>query len=65
MISDNDLLFVMNSDIVCEYPLRELLEFHKSYDGMVSMVSTKVEDPSKYGVIVADRGKVNKFVEKP
>jgi mannose-1-phosphate guanylyltransferase len=55
----------MNSDIICKFPLRELLEFHKSHSGMVSMLSTKVDEPSKYGVLVSQRGKVEKFVEKP
>jgi mannose-1-phosphate guanylyltransferase len=28
-------------------------------------MSTQVEDPSKYGVIVSERGKISRFVEKP
>lgn len=28
---DDGLLFVFNSDIVCDYPLKELVEFHKTH----------------------------------
>ncbi|CDW81783.1 mannose-1-phosphate guanyltransferase [Stylonychia lemnae] len=58
--------FVMNSDIVCEFNLDQLLEFHISHGKEASMYMTTAEDPSKYGVIVADEnGRVSKFVEKP
>lgn len=54
------------SDVICEYPLREMLEFHKSRKAEGTILVTKVEDPSKYGVVVADAdGKINAFVEKP
>ncbi|KAL4539480.1 hypothetical protein Ndes2437B_g02148 [Nannochloris sp. 'desiccata'] len=58
--------FVLNSDVICEYPLREMLEFHKKTGAEASILVTKVTDPSKYGVVVMDdEGKVDRFVEKP
>ncbi|XP_058099405.1 mannose-1-phosphate guanylyltransferase 1-like [Magnolia sinica] len=59
--------FVLNSDVICEYPLREMIEFHKSHGGEASIMVTKVDEPSKYGVVVMDEesGKVERFVEKP
>lgn len=52
--------------MICEYPLREMLEFHKSRKAEGTILVTKVEDPSKYGVVVGDAdGKINAFVEKP
>ncbi|GMH40645.1 hypothetical protein BSKO_08549 [Bryopsis sp. KO-2023] len=58
--------FVLNSDVICTYPLRDLLEFHRSRGAEATLLTTKVEDPSKYGVVVMQRdGKVNCFVEKP
>ncbi|KAJ6797360.1 putative mannose-1-phosphate guanylyltransferase 3 [Iris pallida] len=59
--------FVLNSDITCEYPLKEFLEFHKVRGGAASIMVTKVEEPSKYGVVLFDEatGRVKKFVEKP
>lgn len=58
--------FVLNSDVICEYPLAEMLQFHKAHGGEATLLTTRVEDPSKYGVIITDEeGRVDRFVEKP
>lgn len=58
--------FVLNSDVICEYPLREMMEFHRARGAEATILVTKVEDPSKYGVVIMDEdGKVDRFVEKP
>lgn len=63
----NEPFFVLNSDITCEYPFKKMLEFHKSHGKEGTLVVTKVDEPSKYGVVVYDQssGKIDKFVEKP
>ena len=55
LIGDNDtqLFFVFNSDIICNYPLDELINFHKSHGQEGTIVVTKVDNPSRYGVVVA------------
>lgn len=68
ILNDNPsgLLFVFNSDVICHYPLEKLIEFHKSHGGEGTIMVTEVQDPSKYGVVVADaNNKIEKFVEKP
>jgi len=59
--------FVLNSDVISEYPLNQMIEFHAKHEGEASIMVTKVEDPSKYGVVVLDEetGQVERFVEKP
>lgn len=58
--------FVLNSDVICEFPLREMLAFHKERSAEGTLLVTKVEDPSKYGVVVTNKqGQVERFVEKP
>jgi mannose-1-phosphate guanylyltransferase len=58
--------FVLNSDVICDYPLSEMLEFHKARGAEATILVTKVTDPSKYGVVIMDEaGKVDRFVEKP
>ncbi|KAK7285156.1 hypothetical protein RJT34_19916 [Clitoria ternatea] len=59
--------FVLNSDVISEYPLKEMIEFHKAHGGEASIMVTKVDEPSKYGVVVMEEttGQVDKFVEKP
>jgi mannose-1-phosphate guanylyltransferase len=58
--------FVLNSDVVCEYPFKELLEHHTAKGGECTIMVTKVDDPTRYGVVVMDdEGRVERFVEKP
>jgi mannose-1-phosphate guanylyltransferase len=28
---DNDLFFVFNSDILCEFPLQDMIDYHKKH----------------------------------
>ncbi|KAJ8747135.1 hypothetical protein K2173_001692 [Erythroxylum novogranatense] len=68
LIDDSgDPFFVLNSDVISEYPLKEMIQFHKSHGMEASIMVTKVEEPSKYGVVVMEEstGRVEKFVEKP
>jgi len=67
LAKDDEPFFVLNSDVICDFPFREMVEFHKSHGREGTIVVTKVEEPSKYGVVVYDQasGKIDKFVEKP
>jgi len=62
-----DPFFVLNSDVISEYPFAELIEFHRAHGGEATIMVTKVDEPSKYGVVVMEEGtgKVERFVEKP
>ncbi|RZF43103.1 hypothetical protein LSTR_LSTR001281 [Laodelphax striatellus] len=58
--------FVLNSDIICEFPFTELYAFHKNHKREGTIVVTKVEEPSKYGVVVYNAdGCIKSFIEKP
>lgn len=63
----NHPFFVLNSDIICEYPFKDLIAFHKSHGCEGTIVVTKVEEPSKYGVVIYDEetGRIDSFIEKP
>ncbi|EEA06628.1 nucleotidyl transferase family protein [Cryptosporidium muris RN66] len=72
-IITNEPFFVCNSDIVCNFPLEEILTMYsklncdhqRKCEGIILV--KQVEDPSKYGVVVHDRdtGLVEEFIEKP
>ena len=65
---DDSPFFVLNSDVICDYPLQELAEFHKAHGEEGTIVVTKVEEPSKYGVVVHKPdhpSRIDRFVEKP
>ncbi|KAJ3318704.1 mannose-1-phosphate guanyltransferase [Boothiomyces sp. JEL0866] len=59
--------FVLNSDVICEFPFQYLLDFHKSHGAEGTLMTTPVEDPSKYGVVCLKAGstQIERFVEKP
>ncbi|KAA0184732.1 Mannose-1-phosphate guanyltransferase beta [Fasciolopsis buskii] len=65
--SNNESFLVLNSDIICRYPFKQMIEFHRSHGHEGTMVVTKVEEPSKYGAVVHNdqTGLVKHFVEKP
>lgn len=70
LVQDNEdgMFFVLNSDITCEYPLHDLISFHKKHGKEGTIMVTRVEEPSKYGVVVTEgntEGKIERFVEKP
>jgi mannose-1-phosphate guanylyltransferase len=65
---DDEPFYVLNSDVICDFPFVEMAKFHKSHGGEGTILVTKVEDPSKYGVVVNKAPKstiIDRFVEKP
>eukprot|EP00009_Paramoeba_aestuarina_P003412 CAMPEP_0201522166 /NCGR_PEP_ID=MMETSP0161_2-20130828/16494_1 /ASSEMBLY_ACC=CAM_ASM_000251 /TAXON_ID=180227 /ORGANISM="Neoparamoeba aestuarina, Strain SoJaBio B1-5/56/2" /LENGTH=338 /DNA_ID=CAMNT_0047920935 /DNA_START=42 /DNA_END=1055 /DNA_ORIENTATION=- len=65
-LDSDEPFFVLNSDVTCDYPLKEMVNFHKKSKAEGTILVTKVSDPTKYGVVVAnDEGKIERFVEKP
>ncbi|KAA8916445.1 hypothetical protein TRICI_001407 [Trichomonascus ciferrii] len=67
LAKDDSPFFVLNSDIICDYPFAELAKYHKAHGGEGTIVCTKVDEPSKYGVIVhkPESSQIDRFVEKP
>jgi len=64
---ENTPFFLLNSDVICDYPFEQMIQFHKAHGKEGTIVVTKVEEPSKYGVVCYDNqtGKIERFVEKP
>ncbi|ELU15028.1 hypothetical protein CAPTEDRAFT_154984 [Capitella teleta] len=67
LMQDTDPFFVLNSDIICDFPFEEMIKFHQNHGKEGTIVVTKVEEPSKYGVVVFEptSGSIHSFVEKP
>ena len=64
---DDEPFYVLNSDVICDFPFVEMAAFHKKHGGAGTILVTKVDEPSKYGVVVnhADSSAIDRFVEKP
>jgi len=61
-----DTFIVVNGDILTDLDLTALVAFHRANEAVATIGLTKVDDPSRYGVVVTnDRGQVQAFVEKP
>ncbi len=62
----DETFLVVYGDIFSNIDYKRLLEFHKKKGGLVTIVLTRVEDPSRYGVAVLDEeNRITGFVEKP
>ncbi len=57
---------VIYGDIFSNVDISKVINYHKSKGGLGTMVLTRVEDPSRYGVaVIDDDGKLRDFIEKP
>ena len=66
LLNDGEPFWVLNADVICTFPFADMLAFHKKHGREGTIMVTKVEEPSKYGVVVAnEEGKIERFVEKP
>ncbi|XP_077299832.1 GDP-mannose pyrophosphorylase B [Arctopsyche grandis] len=66
LLESTEPFFVLNSDVICDFPFKELAQFHKNHGKEGTIVVTKVEEPSKYGVVLyKDDGQIQSFIEKP
>jgi len=62
----NDTTVVLNGDILTNADLTKVVEFHAANKAEATIALTPVEDPSKYGLVEADKQhRVKRFVEKP
>ncbi|MEM3922861.1 MAG: NDP-sugar synthase [Zestosphaera sp.] len=62
----NEPFLVVYGDVFSDVPIESFIRFHEKMGATASIVLTRVDDPSRYGVAqVSDGGKVVKFIEKP
>lgn len=66
LMTSSEPFFVLNSDVICDFPFQELEKFHRNHGKEGTIVVTRVEEPSKYGVVLYDSdGCIESFIEKP
>jgi mannose-1-phosphate guanylyltransferase len=57
---------IFNGDILADFNLEKILNFHQEKNADVTIGMVKVEDPSAYGLIITEKDmKIKSFVEKP
>ncbi len=62
----NDNFFMLNGDVILNYDFGEMLKFHENCNGIGTIASKTVDDPSRYGVLIAnsETHQLLKFLEK-
>ncbi|KAM7471350.1 hypothetical protein LguiA_009533 [Lonicera macranthoides] len=69
MEDDPSHIFLLNCDVCCSFPLPEMLEAHKRYGGMGTILVIKVsaESANQFGELVADpvTNELLHYTEKP
>lgn len=63
---DDRTFIVLCGDLLTDIELAPLVDFHKKRKALATIALTKVEDPSRYGVVKMDKdGRIIAFQEKP
>lgn len=62
----DETLLIISGDALTDIDLKKLIRQHKEAGGIASLALKRVEDPSKFGVVILDRdNRVVGFQEKP
>jgi len=62
----DDTFVVLNGDVLTDFDITGLVDFHREHGAEGTIGLTPVDDPSRYGVVPTDpEGKVTAFIEKP
>jgi len=62
----DETFIVVNGDVLTDVDLSSLVDFHHAKGAVGTIALTRVDDPSRFGVVVTDdNGQVQAFVEKP
>lgn len=61
----NEPFILIYGDILTHINFSDLIEFHKSHEGLVTVALTSIEDPSEYGTVRLHGSQVVDFIEKP
>lgn len=56
---------VYNGDVIDSLEFPKLLAFHRKRGALATIALYEVEDPSPFGVVELDGGRITRFVEKP
>ncbi|HTY12571.1 MAG TPA: sugar phosphate nucleotidyltransferase [Candidatus Omnitrophota bacterium] len=62
----NERFLVISADLVTDFDLKKINNFHESKKAALTIVLTRVANPLPYGIVICDRnGRIKHFLEKP
>ena len=61
--NESQLFFVLNADVICDFPFQELLDYHRSHGKEGTIITKETENSKRMGVITAqaDTSLITKF----
>ncbi|MEO0258713.1 MAG: sugar phosphate nucleotidyltransferase [candidate division WOR-3 bacterium] len=65
-IGDSREVLVISGDLLTDYDLTKMREFHRKKSAFVTIGLTRVHDPLQFGIVITDEeARIVKFLEKP
>lgn len=61
-----DEYLVLSGDVICDFDLGAIVDFHRGKGASVTIGLTRVPNPLQFGIVIIDAdGRVKRFLEKP
>jgi len=65
-LGDEERILVISGDLLTDYNLKAMMDFHEKKKSMVTIGLTRVADPLQFGIVITDENsRIVKFLEKP
>ncbi|KAF0216079.1 MAG: mannose-1-phosphate [Geobacteraceae bacterium] len=62
----DERFIIISADLLTDFNLKKLLDFHGDNKAMATVTLTSVKDPLQFGVVITDKNKrITQFLEKP
>ena len=61
----DDTFIVGSADVLADFNISNALQNHKDSGNIATIILTEVDDPTQFGIVETENGKVAKFLEKP
>ncbi len=61
----NDTFIVGSGDVLQDFNIKEIIDFHREKKARMTIVLTTVPDPSQFGIVEVKDDKIVRFLEKP
>ena len=63
---DDFPVVVLNGDVLTDFDLDRLYDYHKKTASLITLALYRVPDPSQFGLVLTDKkGRISRFLEKP
>ena len=63
---DDFPVVVLNGDVLTDFDLGRLFDYHKKMNSLITLSLYRVPDPSQFGLVLTDKkGRISRFLEKP